>query len=105
MVFDHDIGARCSVCNNQIYIPFPCDDCGEVLCADHHGLHQCIVAMIQKVTVTDEKKPLVPRTELRKCSMKKCKKTERSTVIVECNECTKKFCLYHRDVFDHKCNK
>ncbi|ODQ64949.1 hypothetical protein NADFUDRAFT_42252 [Nadsonia fulvescens var. elongata DSM 6958] len=38
-----DIGRHCHLCHNLDFLPFECEDCGQVFCADHRvpDSHQC----------------------------------------------------------------
>ena len=98
----------------QTYLPFECESCSHKFCKHHRTQesHQCIHLEkeqkeqneIEKAKISKNKKSKINNPKHNggyKCSYRKCKKYE--WINIECNKCSKSFCLNHRSPDDHKC--
>ncbi|CAM9380624.1 unnamed protein product [Sphacelaria rigidula] len=129
----HDLGKHCSAegCNQQDFLPFTCNGCGNVHCLQHrtHAAHDCANANFDDKRVLEcslcgkilKSQSGMPRdvtvklhvasgcvAEVRKarsnkqkCSVPGCRGSE--FVKVSCKSCSKNFCFRHRHEDDHKC--
>ncbi|KAK1630541.1 hypothetical protein QYE76_004856 [Lolium multiflorum] len=129
-----DLGAHCDRedCNQLDFLPFDCDGCGKVFCAEHRTYlgHGCARATDQGRTVvvceacgdaieraagagTDaeileaharSRRGCDPARKLKpRCPARRCKETLTFSNSSVCKGCGHKVCLKHRFPADHEC--
>ncbi|CAF1025628.1 unnamed protein product [Adineta ricciae] len=127
------LGQHCSAktCNKLDFLPMKCDACNAILCKDHikYDEHQCSSAYRKNVQIPvcplcNQHVPYEYRDQspdravsahidrdcqsrkrekvyANKCSVASCK--QREAIPVNCEKCSKTFCLRHRFPDDHRC--
>ncbi|KAL5200899.1 hypothetical protein ABZP36_035253 [Zizania latifolia] len=128
-----NLGAHCDRedCNQLDFLPFDCDGCGKVFCAEHrtYGGHGCARAADQGRTVVvceacgdaierragDGSDAAVLEAHARsqrcdparkrkpRCPVRRCKETLTFSNTSVCKGCDQKVCLRHRFPADHGC--
>ncbi|KAI9779215.1 MAG: hypothetical protein M1839_007467 [Geoglossum umbratile] len=116
------IGARCQLeyCNQLDFLPFRCESCKGKFCLEHRteSAHKCpnegawaAARRRKELGITSapdtSKQPLRSFLPETKCSYPQCKtiiNTPRNTG-VHCQTCNRMYCLKHRMLEEHDCNK
>ncbi|KAG8056637.1 hypothetical protein GUJ93_ZPchr0002g26607 [Zizania palustris] len=128
-----NLGAHCDRedCNQLDFLPFDCDGCGKVFCAEHRKYegHGCARAAGQGRTVVvceacgdaierragDGSDAAVLEAHARsqrcdpakkrkpRCPVRRCKETLTFSNTCVCRGCDQKVCLRHRFPADHSC--
>lgn len=93
------LGAHCSHCKQQDFLPYTCDYCSKKFCNSHKLVndHQCKEYKPPKENVPIEKVKEVK--VLKTCTHKKCEELQ----MAFCHTCNKGYCLNHRTLETHKC--
>jgi len=98
-----DLGAPCTKCNTNDFLPFVCVYCKEIYCKEHREAvtgHNC--SSYKEVNNIVLEKPDEKRPE--RCSF--CRQIVRNAMeMVVCDKCEVKHCLGHRHPESHECAK
>lgn len=122
--FTH-VGAVCSVCAQQIYLPYRCGACSQMFCQEHvkPEVHKCAAAanasVAKQVVLCPHCNAAVPATltgnpleghtcaasqpSAKRCAAKGCREQLFSHNTVHCWQCRQDVCIRHRFEDDHPC--
>lgn len=96
-----NLGAHCeySLCGQQTYLPFTCQGCSHKFCTEHAKAldHKCPSS--HKEQPKPVIKPIKSKKKEKKCRRRGCKKLS----CIQCENCFKRYCMFHRHSDDHKC--
>jgi predicted nucleic acid binding AN1-type Zn finger protein len=94
MEFD-DLGARCTLCKRQDYLPITCHLCEKVFCKEHSHTHGCLVKRDNPIKKKRKKKNQT------RCGF--CGKAISPPFVIHCASCMEPFCIPHRNPEVHGC--